>query len=495
MDRADQPGQSAQSPQRAAIVGAGANGLTAAAVLARAGWSVDIYERAPRPGGAATSATGLLGEGTIVDLGAAGHPFGAASPIFGELQLERYGLQWAHPDVPMAHPLESRPAAILHRDLAATAEGLGVDGRAWTLLHRDLVAHLPAHIDNVLAPTLRWPAHPLVMAGFGVRALPPADVLARTLFRDEPARALFTGSAIHAIRPPSRPLTAAFGLLFGALGMRSGWPVVRGGTQGIVDALVALLAEYDVRIHTGLEVTDVRGFVGRVDALLLNLTPAQVLRLEGLDLPPRVRRRLGRWQYGAAVHKIDYLLDGPVPWQDQRVAGAGTVHVGGSSADIRQAEADVGQGRLPTRPFVMVCQQQAADPTRGGTSGGTVLWTYAHVPHGYREERPGQVRGRIEHQIERFAPGFRDRIGAARETSPAQLEAWNPNLVGGDVAGGAMSGLQTLARPGLTLQPYRLGCAGSTSIYLASSSTPPGAGVHGMPGAWAARAVLAGTSR
>lgn len=482
---------SRSSPRRAVVVGSGPNGLTAAAVLAREGWEVDVYEGQPHPGGAAASAP-ALGTGTIVDLGAAGHPFGVASPIFRDLRLEQHGLEWARSPCPMAHPLEHAPAAVLHQSLDATAEGLGRDGRAWRALHGPVVDSIDAHLDNVLGPMLRWPPHPPAMLRFGLRAAPPAAAMARTLLREDPARALFLGSAAHAIAPLGHPLTGAFGTLFGALGMTRGWPVARGGSGAIVDALLSVLAAHGGRVHTGHWITDLRE-LPHADAVVLDLTPSQILRLTGPAadaIPARVRAQLGRWRHGAAAHKVDLLLEGPVPWRDPRVGQATTVHVVGSSDELRRAEADVFRGRLPERPFVLVCQQQAADPSRahGPAQGRTVLWAYAHVPAGYVERRRGEVAERIESQIERFAPGFRDLIAARRVSGPAALERWNPNLVGGDVAGGAMTGLQSVLRPRPALNPYRLAPHG---LYLASSSAPPGAGVHGMAGAWAARAVLA----
>ncbi|NLE98241.1 MAG: NAD(P)/FAD-dependent oxidoreductase [Propionibacterium sp.] len=478
------------SGQRAVVVGGGPNGLTAAAMLARAGWDVEVHERLAVPGGAATSSD-LLGEGTVVDPGAASFPFGVVSPAFRDLRLEEHGLEWAHAPYPMAHPLDDRPAAVLHRSLEETADGLGRDGAAWRRLHGHLVRDIDAHVDNLLGPVLRVPPHPLAMARFGATAALSADLLTRLAFRSPAARALFVGSAVHTIAPPTRPLTAAFGQLFGALGMSGGWPVARGGTGRIVDALVAVLTAHGGRIHAPSDVTDLQEFAD-ADAVILNLTPSQVLRLRGLDVGPLVRRRLERWRYGPGVHKVDFLLSGPVPWADERVAGAGTVHVCGDVDDVRRAEAAVAAGRMPDRPFVMVCQQQAADPSRatGPAAGRQVLWTYAHVPHGYMQPKPGFVRDRIVAQIERFAPGFRDVVVDAVEHSPAQLEAWNPGLVGGDLAGGVMSGLQTVLRPGFTLRPHRL----RRGLYLASGATPPGAGVHGMSGHWAARAAIRGSA-
>ncbi|WBL19472.1 phytoene desaturase family protein [Citricoccus sp. NR2] len=487
---------SSHPPGRVNVVGSGPNGLTAGALLARAGWDVQIFERAPHPGGAAASTTSIFGDGVVVDQGAAGHPFGVASPAFRELELTNHGLEWVHPEFPMAHPLPDAPAALLRQNLNATASGLGEDKNAWTRLHRGLTEHIGDHVENLLAPTLGWPAHPLRLAGFGPLALPPATVTA-SMFRTPAAKALFMGSAAHAIAPLQHPFTSAFGALFGALGMTSGWPVARGGTGAVVDALVRVLETHGARLHLDTPVSDLRE-LPPADAVVLNLTPGQVMELGGLPdrgLSRGTRRRLSSWRYGTAAYKLDLLLNGPLPWRDERVAGAGTVHVVGSPEDLVAAEREAARGRLARRPFVMVCQQQGADPTRmpsGARAGQTVVWTYAHVPHGYREQRPGEVAELILDQLERFAPGTRDRVVAQHEVSPAQLEAWNPNLVGGDIAGGSMTGLQALLRPGFTADPHRLGeIPGGPRLYLASSSTPPGAGVHGMPGLWASRAVLA----
>lgn len=478
-------------PGRVAVVGSGPNGLTAAALLARAGWEVDVHEAAARPGGACASAP-VLGEGTVVDLGAAGHPLGAVSPAFDELDLTSHGLEWLHPAVPMAHPLPGQDAVLLHRDPAATAAELGDDGRAWLAWHRPVLDDPAGAAADILGPLLRpWP-RPLTMARLGLRAPWPAAVAARTAFRRERARALFLGSAAHAILPPSRPLTAAMGTLFGGLGMTSGWPVARGGSQAVVDALVRVLRMHSGRVHTGRRISDLAE-LGDVDAVLLDMMPVHIAQLAGTGLEQRTLRRLRRWRHGPAAAKVDFLLDGPVPWRDPRVGGAGTVHLGGTSAQLAAAESEVSAGRMPARPFVMLCQQQSADPTRatGAVGGSTVVWAYAHVPHGWT----GTVRAVVEQAVEEHAPGFRDRILHAVETGPEALEAWNPNLVGGDIAGGALDGTQLIARPWLTA-PHRLrraarGSGAVPGLYLASSAAAPGAGVHGMAGAWAVRTLLA----
>lgn len=464
---------------KAVIVGAGPNGLTAAARLATEGWEVEVYERAPHIGGAAASTTNIFSN-SIVDLGAAGHPFGILSPAFRALKLEDYGLQWLSARYEMAHPFEGDAAALLSKSLIDTAKELGADAQAWENLHAPIVDNMDQHLSNLLAPILRWPEYPARMAQFGIPAITSASILGRTLFSTERARALLAGSAVHAIASPTQPLTGAFGLLFGALGMSGGWPVAKGGTQSIIDALASVIHAYGGKIFTHCEVTDLRQ-LPRAEATILNLTPRQVLQLRGISLPRHARWFLSRWKYGTAAYKVDFLLSEPVPWSDPRVGQAGTVHVCGTVAEISLAEKTAAAGRMPEKPFVLVGQQFVADSSRG-----LVLWTYAHVPHGYIERFPGEVREVIIGQIERFAPGFRDVIVDAHEMSPTGLESWNPNIIGGDIAGGAMTGAQTVFRPKISSKPHRLG----SGLYLASGATSPGAGVHGVAGWWAAEEAL-----
>ncbi|OIH82204.1 FAD-dependent oxidoreductase [Arthrobacter sp. UCD-GKA] len=464
----------------AIIVGAGPNGLAAAARLAEHGAQVTIYEQGPHVGGAARSAD-TLGPGTTVDLGAAAHPFGIGSPAFRHLGLESHGLRWLHHRYPMAHPLESGPSALLHPDLEDTSATLGEDANAWRLLHRAVAGHPLESLANATGPLLRMPPHPALMAGFGARALWPAGPLARLVFRTEAARALFAGSAAHSMLPLGHPFTAGFAVLFGGLGQSLGWPVARGGTQAIINALMQHLAVAGVEVHTNSPVRDLRELPAS-DAILLDLTPRQVLELSGTGIGGRYAGHLRRWKYGAGAYKVDYLLDGPIPWRDERTAHAGTVHVCGNLAEVAAAEHEVGSGRLPGRPFVMLAQPSAVDESRAA-DGRQVIWSYAHVPNGCT----AQVGALVDRQIERFAPGFGDRVIERVETPPRALEDWNPNLVGGDIGGGSLRGTQQLLRPAPTLHPYH---AGAPGLYICSSSTPPGGGVHGMAGWHAARAVL-----
>lgn len=464
---------------RAVIVGAGPNGLTAAARLTLEGWLVDVYERTEKPGGAAVSDCDIFAD-TIVDRGAACHPFGVVSPAFQALCLEQYGLRWLRAPYEMAHPFEEGEAALLTNSLAKTSELLDVDAVAWARLHAPIMEHIDDHLDNLLKPVIGFPAHPVRMAQFGSLAHLSASRLGKMLFSTERARALLAGSAVHSIASPRKTFTGAFGILFGALGMDQGWPVAEGGTQRIVDALTTIISSQGGRFHMNCEVTDLRE-LPRSDATILNLTPRQILGMKGVLLSHRTNQSLRRRRYGTAIYKVDFMLSEPVPWSDPRVAKASTVHVGGTVEEICCAEEDAAKGRMPEKPFVMVCQQYVADPSRG-----MVLWTYAHVPHGYVERFPGEVREIITCQIERFAPGFRDVVRETYDTSPTGLERWNPNLVGGDIAGGSMTGMQSLIRPILSTHPHRL----NDSLYLASAATAPGAGVHGMPGWWAAEEAL-----
>ena len=463
----------------AVVVGAGPNGLTAAVTLARAGRSVLVLEAEETIGGGARSAE-LTRPGLVHDVCSAIHPFGAASPVFVGLPLEEHGLEWLHPEIPLAHPLDDGSAAVLHRDLEATAVGLGGDGDRWRSWIGPASRRFPELAEDLLAPILHVPRHPLLTAGVGLRALLPATALAGRL-ETVGARALFAGLAAHSFLPLGAPFSASFALLLAAAGHHAGWPVARGGSQAVSDALAAHLRSLGGEIRTGERVSDL-GELPPSDLVLLDVTPRQLLRIAGDRLPPRMARRYGAWRYGPAAFKVDLAVEGGVPWTAEACRRAGTVHVGGTLEEIAAAERTVTDGRASDRPYVLVAQQHLADPER---SDGDLhpVWAYCHVPNGW----DGDATDAIERQIERFAPGFRDRIVARSVRGPAELEAHNANLVGGDISGGSHGGLQLLARPRLSSDPYRTGIPG---VYLCSSSTPPGGGVHGMCGYHAARAAL-----
>lgn len=476
---------------RAAVVGSGPNGLVAAIELARAGVETTVFEAHARPGGALRSAA-PFGDGHIVDLGATSMPFAAMSPALAQLPLAAHGLRWVQPETPMAHPLDDGPAAVLHRDLERTSDGLGRDGRAWRRVHEPIARRMGEVASSVLRPlvppTGPLPADPLLLASFGLRAAAPAVALARGAFRSEPARALFAGSAAHSWRPLSEPLTASFGVLFGAAAHAGGWPFVAGGSERLAEALVAVLRSLGGEVVTDAPIDDVAS-LDRFDLVLLDVAPRSAARLLVDRAAPAYLSALRRFRHAPAAAKVDLLLDGPVPWRDPAVAEAGIVHLGGSLAEIAAAERAVVRGALPERPFTLLAQQDAHDASRrpasdrGSREGRRVVWAYAHVPHGCTAPALELVTA----QIERFAPGIRDRIVGAIETGPAALERSNPNLVGGDIIGGSIAGTQLLLRPTRSLRPYG---TPDPRIWLCSASTPPGGGVHGMSGFHAARAAL-----
>lgn len=461
------------------VVGAGPNGLAAAVTLALRGVRVTVYEAADTIGGG-TRTTERLAPGLLHDDCSAVHPMGVASPFFRSLDLAAHGLEWCHPEIDLAHPLDDAVAAVFVRSLEQTAGRLGPDGRAWAKLFGPIADRFDDIAAEVLRPIAHLPRHPIALAGFGIGALAPATLTARR-WRTDQARALFAGVAAHAYYPLTRPTTAAAGLLMLGAGHRYGWPVAKGGSRAVTDALASLLRAHGGRIETGRRVRSL-GKLPRADVTLLDLSPTGVADLAGDLLPGRVARAYRRFRYGPAAFKLDLAVEGGVPWRDPACRRAGTVHVGGTLEEITAAERDVHRGRMPERPFVLVAQQYLADPSR---SAGDVhpVWAYAHVPHGY----PGDATEAILRQLERFAPGVRDRIVGAFARSATEMPRYNPNYVGGDIASGANDPVQMLSRPRIALDPYSTGIPG---VYICSASTPPGGGVHGMGGHNAALSAL-----
>jgi phytoene dehydrogenase-like protein len=465
----------------AVVVGSGPNGLAAAVTLARAGRSVLVLESQPTIGGGARSGELTL-PGFVHDRCSAIHPMAAGSPFFRALSLDRYGLEWIHPELPVAHPLDEGSAAVLCRSLEETCSMLGRDGSAYRRLMAPLIDHWERLAEEFLKPMLHIPRRPLRFARFGLLAIQSAQRFARRVFLDEPARALFAGLAGHSLLPLDAAGSAAFGLVLGMVGHAVGWPLARGGSQKISDALAANLRELGGEIRTGCRVKNL-GELPESRVVMLDVAVWQAARLASEILPARFRRRLERFPHGPGVFKLDYALDGPIPWRAKACGLAGTVHLGGTFAEIAAAERQVAAGEIPARPFVLLAQQSLFDSTRA-PAGRHTVWAYCHVPFGCETD----MTAAIEAQIERFAPGFAGRILARHTTSPAGFQASNENLAGGDISGGASHLFQLLARPTLTPCPYRLPAKG---LYLCSSSTPPGAGVHGMCGYHAARAALA----
>jgi phytoene dehydrogenase-like protein len=469
----------------AIVIGAGPNGLAAAVALAREGWKVRVLEAARSVGGGARTLPLTL-PGFSHDVCSAIHPLAAASPFLGSVPLEGRGVRWIEPPAACAHPFDDGTAALLLRSTRDTGETLGADGRAWRALFDPLASAFDALARETLGPVLHLPRRPLLLARFGIPALLPARALARALFRGPRARALFAGIAAHAMRPLEASPTSAFGLLLGAAGHAVGWPFPAGGAQRIADALASALASAGGEIATGAPVTSLRELPA-ARAVLLDLTPRQVLAVAGDRLPGRYRRELGRFRYGPGAFKVDYALAGPIPWRARDCACAGTIHLGGAAEEVAQASRAVAAGELPARPFVLVAQHSLFDASRA-PAGRHTAWAYCHVPHGYR----GDATPALEAQIERFAPGFRELVLARAIRGPADLERENPNLVGGDIGAGEVSLRQMVFRPSARAVPWSTPVAG---LFLCSASTPPGPGVHGMCGYWAARAAAEAVRR
>ncbi len=463
----------------AIVVGSGPNGLAAAITLARAGRAVLVIEGRDTVGGGMRTAELTL-PGFRHDICSAVHPLGVASPFFRSLPLEEHGLRWIQPDAPLAHPLDHGQAIVLERSIDATAAYLGRDGAAWRRLIEPLAEQWEGILADLLGP-LRAPRHPLPFARFGAGAILPAAVLARTWFRGPRARALFAGLASHSIMPLGKPVTAAYGLMLGLLAHGVGWPMPAGGSQSIADALASYLRSLGGEIQTGCWVQSLAE-LPPASAYLFDITPRDLLRIAGDALPAGYRRSLSRYRYGPGVFKLDYALDGPIPWRNPAVGRGGTVHVGGTLAEIVASEQDAWQGRHAERPYALVVQPSLFDPSRA-PAGQHTAWAYCHVPNGSTVDMSAAIEG----QIERFAPGFRDRILARRAMNAAQLEQYNPNYVGGDINSGVQDLFQHFTRPAVRISPYT---TPNPRIFLCSSATPPGGGVHGMCGYWAGQAAL-----
>ncbi|MBM7515590.1 phytoene desaturase family protein [Nocardioides nitrophenolicus] len=461
----------------ALVIGSGPNGLAAALTLARAGARVTVLEAENEIGGG-TRTGQPFGEGILVDHCAAFHPMAVGSPALAG--LDAYGLRWAWPEIDAAHPLDDAAPALLHRSVTATAAGLGADARRWKLLFGGPSRAYGRLAADILGPVVHLPRHPLLLGRFGTPTVLPAALLAR-LFRTEQARALFLGTTAHAMRPLTEVVSAAIGTGILTAGHHAGWPVVVGGTQALTEALAKALLDHGGRIETGVRVTSLDQLPPAA-AVLLNLSPTAALDLYGDRLPAGTRRAYRRHRYGPAAFKIDFAVEQGVPWRDADVGRAGTVHLAGGPAEIIANERAVADGRMPERPFVLLGQQYLADPSR---SRGDVhpVYSYAHVPAGYA----GDATEAITAQIERFAPGFRERIVGVHVTAPGRFASGNANYVGGDILTGAKSPGALLLGPRPGRNPYRTGARG---VYLCSAAAPPGPGAHGMAGYHAARLAI-----
>jgi len=462
---------------RACVVGSGPNGLAAAIVLARAGISVEVFEAEEIPGGAARTMELTL-PGFLHDFGSAVHPLAAGSPFFSSLPLEDHGLEWIHSPAPLAHPLDDGTAVVLERSLESTKTALGEDGQAWSKLVGPFVERWSDFAPELLRPPARIPKHPWLMARFGVNALRSARALAGR-FRSERTRALFAGMAAHSFLSLDQPLTGGFGMLMAIPAHAVGWPIPRGGSQAITNSLGNYLGTLGGRIRTSSRVESLAD-LSDYDLILCDVTPRQLVQIAGARLSQSYKHTLGKFRYGPGVFKVDYALSEPIPWKARECLRAATVHLGGGFEAIVASEAAITNGNPADQPFVLLAQPSLFDSSRA-PAGKHTAWAYCHAPSGSTVD----MLPRLEAQIERFAPGFRETVLARRVFSPADLERMDANLVGGDVGGGAMDLRQFLFRP-----TWRYYATSARDVYICSSSTPPGGGVHGMCGYHAARMAL-----
>ena len=468
-----------KSSYDAVVIGSGPNGLTAAITLAQAGLSVGVLEANETIGGGMRSAALTL-SGFTHDICSAIHPLGMGSPFFSSLPLKDHGLEWIQPLAPLAHPFEDGSVAILERSIEETCQTLDEDAQAYKNLMDPLVENWSKILPSILGP-LQFPAHPLALARFGCLAIRSAQGLSGKYFRGYKAKGLFAGLASHAIMPLDKMLTAAFGLILGALGHTVGWPMPLGGSQNIANALASYFKSLGGEIITGLKVERLEQLPS-AHALLFDTSPRQLLNITGDLLPSAYRRKLEKYRYGPGVFKIDWALSNPIPWKAKACLRAGTVHVGGAEAEIALSEKEVWQGIHPEKSYIILAQQSLFDTTRAPPNRHTA-WAYCHVPSGSTVD----MTSKMEAQIERYAPGFKDCILAKSSMTAVAMEHYNPNYVGGDITGGVEDIHQLFTRPAGLFHPYS---TPKKNIYICSASTPPGGGVHGMCGYHAAQAAL-----
>lgn len=464
--------------RHAVVIGSGPNGLAAAIVLAEAGYGVEVHEAQPTIGGGARTLPLTL-PGFLHDFGSTIHAMAAGSPFFSCLKLEQHGVEWVHPPAPLAHPLDDGTAVMLERDLDDTARALDQDGKHWRRIFGPLAENWPRLAEEIFQPVVHVPRHPFLIARFGIRALTPANLFAKRSFKDARTRALFAGIAVHSFLPLEAPLSSSGGIMLAAAAHAVGWPMARGGAQSITNALASILRDLGGCIYTNSPITSLDSF-SRDTLFLCDISPRQLLAITGHRLEPAFQQDLQKFKPGPGAFKVDYALSSPIPWRAADCLRAGTVHLGGTIEEIAAGERAVANGEHPEHPFALLAQPTLFDRTRA-PEGKHIAWAYCHVPNGSTFD----MTERIEAQIERFAPGFRDCVLARHISSPATLESMDANLLGGDISGGAMTLRQTFFRP--TRRSY---ATSDPNIYLCSASTPGVGGVHGMCGYNAARAAL-----